>query len=218
VEIFLDTANIEEIRRFAFILDGVTTNPTLIAQAKGRRRFQDLIQEIVQIVDGPVSVEAVGQTVDELVPEAERLAAMSSNIVVKVPVTLEGLAATRKLHAMGIKTNLTLVFSVNQAILAAKAGATYTSIFVGRMDEIGWDGMAVVRDTVEVYRRQGLPTRVITASVRHPLHVTAAAMAGTHAITLPPKVLASMAAHHLTDAGLARFLEDWKQVTRTQQE
>jgi transaldolase len=213
VEIFLDTADIEEIRRYAFILDGVTTNPTLIAQVKGRHRFQDLIRQITAIVEGPVSVEAVSQAADELVREAEGLAALSPSVVVKVPMTLEGLAATRRLHAAGIRTNLTLIFSVNQAILAAKAGATYASIFVGRMDDIGWDGMAVVRDTVEVYRKQGWPTKVITASVRHPLHVSAAAMAGTHAITIPPKVLASMAAHNLTDAGLARFLEDWKRVT-----
>ncbi|MDD1667282.1 MAG: fructose-6-phosphate aldolase, partial [Methanomicrobiales archaeon] len=165
------------------------------------------------IVDGPVSVEAVSQTAPGMVKEAEGLAALSKNIVVKIPMTLEGLAATRELQAMGIKTNLTLLFSVNQAILAAKADATYASIFVGRMDDIGWDGMAVVRDTVQVYQKQGWPTKVITASVRHPLHVTAAAMAGSHAITIPPKVLASMAAHHLTDAGLARFLEDWKRVT-----
>jgi transaldolase len=213
MEIFLDTANLEEIRRYAFILDGVTTNPTLIAEEKGRYRFHDLVREITRIVDGPVSVEAVTQTADEIVREAEGLAGISKNIVVKVPMTFEGLAATRQLQAVGIKTNLTLLFSVNQAILAAKAGATYASIFVGRMDDIGWDGMAVVSDTVQVYEKHGWPTKVITASVRHPLHVTAAAMAGTHAITIPPKVLASMAAHHLTDAGLARFLEDWKRVT-----
>jgi transaldolase len=212
VEIFLDTANLEEIKRYAFILDGVTTNPSLIAQEKDRYRFHELIQQITRVVDGPVSVEAVTQTADEIVREAEGLAAISPNVVVKVPMTLDGLKATRRLHAAEIRTNLTLIFSVNQAILAAKAGATYASIFVGRMDDIGWDGISVVRDTVQVFAGYGWPTRVITASVRHPLHVTAAAMAGTHAITIPPKVLASMATHNLTDAGLQKFLEDWKRV------
>ena len=212
MEIFLDTANPDEIRRYAFILDGVTTNPTLVAQEKDRYRFQDLIREITKIVDGPVSVEAVTATAGEIVKEAKGLASLSPNVVVKVPMTLDGLAATKKLAAAGVKTNVTLVFSVNQAILAAKAGATYASIFVGRMDDIGWDGISVVRDTVQVYAEYGWPTKVITASVRHPLHVTAAAMAGTHAITIPPKVLGQMAAHHLTDAGLAKFLEDWKKV------
>ena len=212
MEIFLDTANLEEIKRYAFILDGVTTNPSLIAQEKDRYRFHELIQQITRVVDGPVSVEAVTQTADEIVREAEGLAAISPNVVVKVPMTLDGLKATRRLQAAGIRTNLTLVFSVNQAILAAKAGATYASIFVGRMDDIGWDGISVVRDTVQVFARYGWPTKVITASVRHPLHVTAAAMAGTHAVTIPPKVLLSMAAHNLTDAGLQKFLEDWKRV------
>jgi len=213
MEIFLDTANIKEIQRFVYLIDGVTTNPTLIAQEQAFGNFEDLIKEIARIVERPVSVEAVSQTAAEIIRESRDLAALSPHVVVKVPMTLEGLKATTALQAEGIRTNITLVFSVNQAILAAKAGATYVSVFVGRLDDIGHSGMAVVEDAVRIFQTYGWSSKVITASVRHPLHVIAAANAGSHAITIPPKVLEMMAHHNLTDSGLQRFLEDWKKVT-----
>jgi transaldolase len=214
MKIFLDTANIREISQFAFVIDGVTTNPTLMSQESTGHNIREHIAEIVRIVDGPVSVEAMSNTVPELVREAEELATISPNVVVKIPMHEAGLEATKQLAAMGIRTNVTLIFSANQAFLAAKAGATYASIFVGRLDDIGHDGMDVVRDTMEIYRQHGLGTQVITASVRHPLHVINAARAGSHVITIPPKVLSLMFRHNLTDAGLKKFSDDWARVTR----
>jgi len=211
MKIFLDTANIEEIKKYSFILDGVTTNPTLMVQEKTGCDIQDHIARIAKIINGPISVEAISQTAPELIDEAKELASISPNVVVKVPMTEEGLKATKNLSADGIKTNVTLIFSANQAYLAAKAGATYASIFVGRIDDIGHDGLVVVQDTMDIFRKHNFETQVITASVRHPLHVINAAKTGSHVITIPPKILSLMFKHNLTDIGLKKFLDDWHQ-------
>jgi len=213
MKIFLDTANIEEILKYSFIIDGVTTNPTLLAFEKTGSDIHDHITRITKIVNGPISVEAISQTAPELIHEAKELASFSENVVVKIPMTEEGIKATKKLSDEGINTNVTLIFSANQAYLAAKAGATYASIFIGRLDDIGHDGILVVKDTVEIFRQHNLKTQVITASVRHPIHVINAAKAGSHVITIPPKVLSLMFKHNLTDLGLKRFLDDWAQIT-----
>ena len=216
MKIFLDTANIGEISRYAFVIDGVTTNPTLMSQEKTGYHIRDHITQIARIVDGPISVEVMSQTAPEIVLEAEELATISPNVVIKIPMNEVGLEATKILAVKGIKTNVTLIFSANQAYLAAKAGATYASIFVGRLDDIGHDGMEVVREAMEIYREHDLETQLITASVRHPLHVISAAKAGSHVITIPPKVLALMFRHNLTDAGLKKFTDDWAQLAKTQ--
>ena len=214
MKIFIDTANIEEIRKAndRGVIDGVTTNPSLVA--KEDREFRELVQEIVNIVNGPISVEVISTNAEEMVKEAVELSEWSPNIVVKIPMIPEGLNAVKMLHAKEIKTNVTLVFSANQALLAAKAGATYASIFVGRLDDIGHDGLDVVRDTVNIFKSYNFETEVLTASVRHPLHVINAAKLGSHVATIPPNVLALMFKHNLTDAGLERFLEDWKRVPK----
>ena len=212
MKIFIDTANIEEIRKAndRGVIDGVTTNPSLVA--KEGRDFKALVHEIVDIVNGPISVEVISTNAEEMVKEAIELSTWSPNIVVKIPMIPEGLKAVKILSAKGIKTNVTLIFSANQALLAAKAGATYASIFIGRLDDIGHDGLDVVRDTVNIFKSYNFDTEVITASIRHPLHVINAAKLGSHVATIPPKVLALMFRHNLTDAGLERFLEDWKLV------
>lgn len=216
MKIFLDTANIREISQFAFVIDGVTTNPTLMSQEKTGYNIREHITEIARIVSGPISVEAMSHTAPEIVREAETLAAISPNVVIKIPMNEAGLQATKILNAAGIKTNVTLIFSANQAYLAAKAGATYASIFVGRLDDIGHDGMEVVRETMEIYRQHNMGTQLITASVRHPLHVINAAKAGSHVITIPPKVLSLMFRHNLTDMGLKKFSDDWAQCAKNQ--
>jgi transaldolase len=187
-----------------------------MSQEKTGYHIRDHITQIARIVDGPISVEAMSLTAPEIVREAEELATISHNVVIKIPMNEAGLEATKILSAKGIKTNVTLIFSANQAYLAAKAGATYASIFVGRLDDIGHDGMEVVRDTMEIYRQHHLETQLITASVRHPIHVISAAKAGSHVITIPPKVLALMFRHNLTDAGLKKFSDDWAQLAKTQ--
>ena len=214
MKIFIDTANIEEIRKAndRGVIDGVTTNPSLVA--KEGRDFKALVHEIVDIVNGPISVEVISTNAEEMVKEAIELSTWSPNIVVKIPMIPEGLKAVKILSAKGIKTNVTLIFSANQALLAAKAGATYASIFIGRLDDIGHDGLDVVRDTVNIFKSYNFDTEVITASIRHPLHVINAAKLGSHVATIPPKVLALMFRHNLTDAGLKRFLEDWKLVPK----
>lgn len=214
MKIFLDTANVSDISQYASIIDGVTTNPTLMAQERTGYNIRDHIATIAEIICGPVSVEAMSQTVPEIVQEAEELANISHNIVIKIPMTEEGLKATKVLSSRDIKTNVTLIFSANQALLAAKAGATYASIFVGRLDDIGHNGMGVVCDALEIYRQHGLETQLITASVRHPLHVLDAAKLGSHAITIPPKVLSLMFRHNLTDTGLKKFSDDWAGFTK----
>ena len=217
MKIFLDTANIKEISQYAFIIDGVTTNPTLMAQEKTGYHIRDHIIEIAKIVHGPISVEAMSQTAPEIVIEAEELAAISPDIVVKVPMNEAGLQATKILSDRGVKTNVTLIFSANQAYLAAKAGASYASIFVGRLDDIGHDGIQVVSDSTEIFRQHKFETELITASVRHPLHVINAAKAGSHVITIPPKILSLMFRHNLTDVGLKKFSDDWTQLVKKQE-
>lgn len=210
MKIFLDTANIREIRQAASwgVVDGVTTNPTLLCKETGC--LEEIIKEILSIVDGPISVEAVSADSGGMIKEARVFSKMGKNVVVKIPMTEEGLKAVKALSKEGIKTNMTLIFSANQALLAAKAGATYVSPFIGRLDDMGNDGMQVVRDMVQIFRVHGLKTQIIVASVRHPTHVVEAAKTGAEIATIPFKVLAQMMRHQLTDAGIERFLADWK--------
>ncbi len=209
MRLFLDTANIKQIREVARmgVLSGVTTNPTLMAKEKGVS-YRDRVVEICEAVDGPISAECTSRTVDELVPEAREVAAWHPNVVVKIPIDEVGLEATSKLSAEGIKINMTLVFSANQALLAATAGATYISPFVGRLDDAGHDGMEVVRESVEIFDQYNLPAQVLAASLRHPRHVIEAALAGAPIATLPYAVLMAMLKHPLTDTGIERFLKD----------
>jgi transaldolase len=212
MKLFLDTANIEEIKEaYALgVISGVTTNPSLVAREG--RDFQQVVREITEIVDGPISAEAIQSKAPEMIKEAEALAAIHPNLVIKITMTSEGLKAVKELSKKMIKTNVTLVFSANQALLAALAGATYVSPFVGRLDDIGHDGMELVADIVEIYRHYNFPTQVIAASVRHPLHVFYAAKAGADIATVPYKVFKQMLAHPLTDLGIKKFLEDWTKV------
>lgn len=212
MKIFIDTANIEEIKKANDwgVIDGVTTNPSLVA--KEGREFKELIREIVNIVNGLISVEAISTNAEGMVKEAVELSKWSQNIVVKIPMIPEGLKAVKILCAKEIKTNVTLTFSVNQALLAAKAGATYVSPFIGRLDDIGHEGMQIVRETIEILKLYNFKTEVIVASVRHPLHVIEAAKAGAHVATVPFNVIEKMFKHPLTDIGLERFLNDWKKV------
>jgi transaldolase len=212
MDIFIDTANINEIREAISwgVIDGVTTNPSKIAEEN--RPFEDIIEDIVKIVDGPISVEAVSLNSDEIIVEARKLAGISDKIVVKVPVIKEGLKAVKTLNKEDIKTNVTLVFSVNQALLAAKAGATYVSPFVGRLDNVGQEGIQMVRDILQVYNNYGFKTRVITAAIRTPIHVLEAAKTGSHVATASFDILTKLFNHSLTDTGLEAFLTDWKKV------
>ncbi|HOW03346.1 MAG TPA: fructose-6-phosphate aldolase [Caldisericia bacterium] len=217
MKIFLDTANVSEIKEATNlgVIDGVTTNPTLIAKEKGST-LTEIVKEIVSIIDGPVSVEVVSIKADDMVEEAKKLHSMApSNIVIKVPICEEGLKAIKRLSKEGIKTNCTLIFSVNQGILAIKAGATYVSPFVGRIDDIGWEGMDVVRDLVIFIENYGFSTQVIASSIRHPLHVTQAAILGAHVATIPFSVLQKMVKHPLTDSGIEKFLKDWEEFSRS---
>lgn len=212
MKLFLDTADVEEIRQGVAmgVVDGVTTNPSLAAKAG--RNFKDVVLEICEICPGPVSAETVALTADEIVNEGRILAKWAPNIVVKVPLMAEGLKAVKQLASEGIKTNVTLVFSVNQALLAAKAGATFVSPFLGRLDDLGQDGMELIRETVEVFGNYNVATEVLAASIRHPLHVTQAALIGADIATLPYKVLEMMVKHPLTDKGISAFLADWEKV------
>ncbi|MCJ7606711.1 MAG: fructose-6-phosphate aldolase [Thermoplasmata archaeon] len=214
MKIFIDTANLDHIREVNSwgILDGVTTNPTLVS--KEGKTFEELIREICSIVDGPISAEAISTDAEGMVREARELSKIHSNIVVKIPMTSEGLKAVKVLSAEKIRTNVTLVFSANQALLAAKAGATYVSPFVGRLDDIGHDGMALVEEIVDILLNYGMDTQVIAASIRHPVHVKDAAMIGAHVATIPYDVLKKMLRHNLTDDGIARFLKDWEKVPK----
>lgn len=214
MKIFIDTANIEEIRTANEwgVIDGVTTNPTLVA--KEGKDFKSIINQILSIVDGPISVEVISTDSKGMVKEALEMAKWSKNIVIKIPMIPEGLNAVKILNEKGIKTNVTLVFSVNQAILAAKAGATYVSPFIGRLDDIGHDGMQIIRDLVQIYKydKYDFKTEIIVASVRHPLHVIESAKIGAHVATIPYGVIEKMFKHPLTDIGLEKFLKDWKKV------
>lgn len=209
MKIFLDTANVASIKSFVDmgVLDGVTTNPTLIA--KETRNFLEVVNEIIKIVPGPVNLEVVSQEKEGMIREGRDLASLGTNVVVKCPMTSQGLVAVRTLHREGIKTNVTLVFSPNQALLAAKAGATYVSPFIGRLDDAGHEGMTVIADTLQIYRNYDIETQVLVASIRHPVHVVEAAKLGAHVATMPPDVLDKMVKHPLTDIGLKRFLDDW---------
>jgi transaldolase len=210
MKFFIDSANIDEIREAASlgILDGVTTNPSLVA--KEGMNFRQLLDEILTIVDGPVSAEVVSTDMEGILKEGRELAAIHENIVVKVPLIREGLKAVRQLTDEGIKTNVTLCFSPTQALLAAKAGATYISPFIGRLDDISIDGMDLIQQIVTIYQNYDYRTEVLAASIRHPLHVLQAAMIGADVATMPFKIINMMFAHPLTESGLERFLEDWK--------
>jgi transaldolase len=214
MKIFIDTANIEQIKEVNSwgILDGVTTNPSLVAREN--KDFATLVKEICAIVDGPISVEAVSITAAEIVPEARKIAAGNKNIVVKIPMNEEGLKATKILSSEGIKINMTLIFSANQALLAAKAGARYVSPFVGRLDDIGQNGMDLIAEIMDILENYEFDCEVIVASVRDPIHVTEAARLGAHVATIPYDVLKKMFKHPLTDSGIDKFLKDWEKVAK----
>jgi len=214
MKIFLDTANLDQIREAASwgILDGVTTNPTLMS--KENLKFEDLVREICKIVNGPVSVECVSTQSEDIVKEAKRHAKLAENVVVKIPICLEGLKATKVLSQEGIQVNTTLIFSPNQAFLAAKAGARYVSPFVGRLDDISHEGMDLVDQILAIFDNYGFETEVIVASIRHPLHVVEAALMGADIATIPFAVLEKMVKHPLTDVGMDRFLKDWSKVKK----
>lgn len=216
MKFFIDTANVEEIKKAwdLGVIDGVTTNPSLIS--KEGREPVTLLKEICSIVNGPVSAEAVSMTTDELIKEAESLSNIHENIVIKIPMIEDGLRAVKKLSGMGIKTNVTLIFSPSQALLAAKAGASYVSPFVGRLDDISHFGMEIVGDIMEIYENYLFDTEVIVASVRNPLHVVEAAKMGAHIATIPYSVIIQLIKHPLTDIGIERFLKDWEKVPKKQ--
>ncbi len=215
MKIFIDTANLDEIRDIyqLGILSGVTTNPSLIAKESGRE-FKEIISEISELVPGPISAEVISLETEGMVKEAEELAAIAENIVIKLPMTKEGLAATKILSSKGIKTNVTLIFSANQALLAASAGATYVSPFLGRLDDIGQEGMDLVRDIMQIFENYGIETEVIAASIRHPQHVLMAALAGSDIATIPYKVINQMMKHPMTDKGIQAFLSDWEKTNK----
>ena len=212
MKLFIDTANVNEIREIANwgVVDGVTTNPSLIAKEK--RDFKEVVTEITGIVDGPISAEVVSLKHDEMVEEAKELAKIHKNIIIKVPMTEEGLIAVKELHAMGIKTNVTLVFTSTQALLAAKAGASYVSPFLGRLDDISTDGLNLIEEIMDIFNNYDYDTEVIAASIRHPMHVVECARLGCDIATVPYKVFKQMLHHPLTDSGIERFLKDWESV------
>jgi transaldolase len=213
MKFFIDTANLEEIKKAndLGLLDGVTTNPTLVSK-EGRSDFRELVKEICNIVDGPVNAEVVSTEMEGMVKEAKDLAKLADNISVKIPMIEEGLKAVKVLAREGIKTNVTLCFSALQALMAAKAGAAYISPFVGRLDDVGHDGMELVEQIITIYDNYGYETEVIVASIRTPTHALEAAMMGADIATMPYKVIRQLFKHPLTDVGLEKFLEDWKKV------
>jgi transaldolase len=214
MKFFIDTANIAEIKdahRMGMV-DGVTTNPSLIA--KEGRLFEEIIKEICEIVDGPISAEVISTEYDGMIEEAKKLSEIHDNIVIKIPMTIDGIKATKTLTEEGIKTNVTLVFSPLQALMAAKAGATFVSPFVGRIDDISSDGMLLVEQIVEIYGNYAFDTQVIVASIRNPLHVLDAALIGADIATIPYNILSRLASHPLTDKGLKAFLDDWKKAKK----
>ena len=214
MKFFIDTANLDEIKKglAMWMVDGVTTNPSLIAREN--LPFEEIIRQICQLVDGPVSAEVVSIEAEGMLAEARELAKIADNVVVKIPMIVEGLKAVKILSAEGIQTNVTLVFSAAQALLAAKAGATFVSPFVGRLDDIGTPGMDVISDIVTVYDNYGYQSEIIVASVRSPQHVMESALLGADIATIPFKVIAQLAKHPLTDIGMAQFLADWEKRTR----
>jgi transaldolase len=219
MKLFIDTADLHEIKEIASwgILDGVTTNPTLLA--KSGRSFQDVIDEIFTLVDGPISLEVVSETADSMVTEAKQILSKvpqryRKNVAIKIPMTSEGLKAVKMLSQEDIHTNVTLIFSANQALLAAKAGATFVSPFIGRLDDNGQEGMRVIEEIMEIFCNYDIPTEVIVASVRHPIHVIESARIGADIATVPPEVIRKMVKHPLTDAGIKSFLKDWEKVKK----
>ncbi len=214
MKIFIDTANVEEIREAESwgVLSGVTTNPSLIAREG--RDFTEVVGEITSIVDGPISAEVISLDHEGMIREAKELVKIHKNIVVKIPMTIEGLKAVNVLSKKNIKTNVTLIFSSAQALMAAKAGASYVSPFVGRLDDVGCDGMKLVEEIVRIFDNYGIETEIIAASIRHPIHVIQAALAGAHIATIPFKVLEQLTKHPQTDLGIEKFLNDWKKVPK----
>ena len=214
MKIFLDTANIASITKYndMGLVDGVTTNPTLLSREKGNPA--EIMREIVRIVRGPVSLEVVATDYDGMMEEAHRLKKYGKNVLVKIPMIPDGLRAVKNLKGEGIETNMTLVFSANQAVLAAKAGAAYVSPFIGRLDDAGQDGMALIREIKQIFSNYKFETNVLVASIRHPMHVVEAGKIGADVVTLPPDILGKMTSHPLTDKGLAAFLADWEKVKK----
>ena len=208
--LFLDTANLDEIKKINSwgVLDGVTTNPSLIAKEAGKP-FEAIIQEICAIVDGPISAEVISLEAPGMISEGTKLAKIHNNVTIKLPMTAEGIKACKHFSSNGIKTNLTLCFSSNQALLAAKAGATFVSPFVGRLDDINLDGLELIHEIVAIYDNYGLETKVLAASIRQPRHVAESALAGAHAATIPTKIFEALIKHPLTDKGIQIFLDDW---------
>ncbi|MCL2577098.1 MAG: fructose-6-phosphate aldolase [Defluviitaleaceae bacterium] len=214
MKLFIDTANVAHIREVNEwgVICGVTTNPSLIA--KEGRDFAEVVKEITTIVDGPISAEVIDTKADGMVKEAEQLVKIHKNIVIKIPMTSEGLKATKQLTEKGIKTNVTLVFSAVQALLAARAGATYVSPFLGRLDDIGMDGMNLIEEICDIFDVHGIDTEIIAASIRNPIHVVSAARIGAHIATIPYPTFVQMLNHPLTDSGIERFLKDWEGVPK----
>jgi transaldolase len=219
MKLFIDTADLNEIKEIASwgILDGVTTNPTLLA--KSGRSFQDVIDEIFKLVDGPISLEVVSENADDMVREAKQIVSKvpqkyQKNVAIKIPMTPEGLKAVKTLCKQDVQTNVTLIFSANQALLAAKAGATFVSPFIGRLDDNGQEGMRVIEEIMEIFCNYDIPTEVIVASIRHPIHVIESARIGADIATVPPEVIRKMVKHPLTDAGIKSFLKDWEKVKK----
>jgi transaldolase len=219
MKIFIDTADLNEIRELSSwgIIDGVTTNPTLLK--KCGLSFNEIIEEIFKIVDGPISLEVISDKADDMVKEAKVLVSKvkekyRKNVTIKIPMTSEGLKAVKRLKKDGIKTNVTLIFSANQALLAAKAGATFVSPFIGRLDDIGQEGMQLIEEIMEIFVNYDIETEVIVASIRHPIHVIQAAKIGADISTIPPDVIRKMVSHSLTDVGIDKFLKDWEKVKK----
>jgi transaldolase len=219
MKLFIDTADLNEIKELASwgILDGVTTNPTLLA--KSGRSFQEVIDEIFHLVNGPISLEVLSENATDMVKEAIAIVQKipkkyRKNVTIKIPMTPEGLKAVKKLREKGIKTNVTLIFSANQALLAAKAGATFVSPFIGRLDDHGQEGMKVIEEIMDIFTNYNIETQVIVASIRHPVHVIEAARLGAHIATVPPEVIRKMVKHQLTDIGIKNFLKDWEKVKK----
>jgi transaldolase len=214
MKFFIDTANLEEIKKAVEygLVDGVTTNPTLLS--KETLSYKEILKEITKIVKGPVSAEVVSTEFEGMIKEAEDLSSIAPNINIKVPMTMDGLKLTRKLVEKGIKVNMTLIFSPTQALLAAKAGASFVSPFVGRLDDVSFYGMDVVEQIIQIYDNYGYETEIIVASIRHPVHILDAALAGAHIATMPFEVMQKLVKHPLTDVGIERFLNDWKKVKK----
>jgi transaldolase len=215
MKIFLDTANIKSIRHYSEMgmVDGITTNPTLLSKESGDP--EEIMKEIVKIVQGPVSLEVISTETNQIIKEAYILKRYGSNVIIKVPMIPDGLKAVKKLKEEGIETNVTLVFSANQALLAAKAGASYVSPFIGRLDDVGNDGMNLIRDIYQIFKNYQYDTKILVASIRHPIHVIESAKSGADVVTLPPDILGKMFLHPLTDKGLKTFISDWENLKKT---